>query len=284
MITCFSSLLLTLTIFFVAPKERTYVGSTPAHGMVRDFLGISFTDSIDFIRWKLELKPGSFDLQCQYGLAQAGTPGFVQEKKVAFAGQLSKKENQYYLQNKSKKLSLHEVNEDVLHFLDAHNQMLIGNGSYSYALNNQSPTKTDQFHIKPLPSTAKGPLVYEGRTPCQELAQLLGLNKSQACNKMKWYLIFFTDAVTQKPTYYLKGGIGYRPETMERGKWQIITGKQGRIIYQLTPDNGAYSLCLLKGDDNILFFIDNQGRLLVGNEDFSYTLNRRKQAYPPVYR
>jgi hypothetical protein len=38
------------------------------------------------------------------------------------------------------------------------------------------------------------------------------------------------------------------------------------------------SLNLLKGDDNILF-VDADGRLLVGNEDFSYTLNRREEEY-----
>ncbi len=52
----------------------------------------------------------------------------------------------------------------------------------------------------------------------------------------------------------------------------------------MTPDKQAYSLYLLKGDDNILFFVDPNGRLLVGNEDFSYTLNRRKEEYAPVFR
>jgi hypothetical protein len=100
---------------------------------------------------------------------------------------------------------------------------------------------------------------------------------------MKWYIIFYTDSLTGKPSYYLKGGIGYRKETMEKGKWQIIN-KDGRIIYQVIPDDQPYSLYLLKGDDNILFFMYPDGHLLVGNEDFSYTLNRRKEEYLPVRR
>ena len=68
---------------------------------------------------------------------------------------------------------------------------------------------------------------------------------------------------------------------MTRGSWQITTEQNGRIIYQLSCDKWSRSLNLLKGDDNILFFIDTNGRLLVGNEDYSYTLNRRKEAYPP---
>ena len=71
---------------------------------------------------------------------------------------------------------------------------------------------------------------------------------------------------------------------MERGKWQIITRENGRILYQVRPDDGAYTLYLLKGDDNILFFTDGNGQLLVGNEDFSYTLNRRKEEYPATYK
>lgn len=77
------------------------------------------------------------------------------------------------------------------------------------------------------------------------------------------------------------GGMGYKKETMARGRWQIVTERDGRIIYRVYSDKWTRSLSLLKGDDNILFFIDADWRLLVGNEDFSYTLNRRKAEYPP---
>ena len=177
-----------------------------------------------------------------------------------------------------------EVNASLLHLLDQRNSLLVGNGGYSYALNTTDPVKTDQFNIRPTPNSTAYPLVFEGRTPCQELSALLGLHKSAACNKMKWYIIFYADSLTGKPSYYLKGGIGYRKETMERGKWTIKTGKDGRIIYQVNPEKGKQSLYLLKGDDNILFFTDPNGRLLVGDEHFSYTLNRRKEEYPPVIR
>lgn len=272
-----------LVCCFAASAQRTYVGSTPAHGLVRAFLQISLTDSIDFIRWKLAINSRRYELQCQYGLARAGTPGFVNEKRVVFEGELSKTESHYYLQHKGKRLSMLEVNADLLHLLDQNNHLLIGNGGYSYALNNTAPVKTTQFNMHAEQSMTTAPLVFEGRTPCQELSTLLGLNKSEACNKMKWYIVFYTDSVTGKPSYYLKGGIGYRKETMERGKWQIIN-KDGKIIYQVNPDDRTYTLHLLKGDDNILFFIYPDGRLLVGNEHFSYTLNRRRKEYLPVRR
>jgi len=275
-------LIMALTCHFSTLDKQTYVGSTPAHVAVRDFLGISLTDSIDFIRWKLEFSSGKFELHCQYGLSKAGTSGFVNEKRVDFEGELVKKENYYHFKHNGTRISMLEVNTDLLHLLDQNNKMLIGNGGYSYTLNSTHPVKTDQFNIRPVQSTFKNPLVFEGRTPCQELSKLLNLNKSDACNKMKWYIIFYTDSMTGKPSYYQKGGIGYRKETMERGKWQIINGKDGRIIYHVIPDNRAYSLNLLKGDDNILFFVDTNGRLLVGNDDFSYTLNRRIKEYQPA--
>ena len=273
---------LVLICWLVVPAQQIYVGSTPAHVFVRDFLQISLTDSIDFIRWKFVVGSGRFELQCQYGLSKAGTSGFVNEKRVGFKGELSKTENHYYLKHNGKLLPILEVNANLLHLLDQHYKMLIGNGGYSYVLNSIAPAKTDHFNIQSEKSNAKSPLVFEGRTPCQELSTLLALNKSDACNKMKWYILFYTDSLSGKPSYYLKGGIGYRKETMERGNWEIITGINGRIIYKLNPDDRAYSLYLLKGDDNILFFIDSNGQLLVGNEDFSYTLNRRNEEYPKV--
>ncbi|HMH33129.1 MAG TPA: hypothetical protein VK543_08875 [Puia sp.] len=38
-------------------------------------------------------------------------------------------------------------------------------------------------------------------------------------------------------------------------------------------DQGAY-FYFLKGDENVLFVLDEKKQLRVGNEDFSYTLNR----------
>src|ERR1044072_3615183 len=115
---------------------RTYVGSTPADGVVRKFLGISLTDSIDFIRWKLDMDAGRFSLQCQYGLSQPSTPGFSNEQRVAFEGEASKLQNWYRLSHKGKTISILEVNTNVLQLLDESKQMLVGNGGYSYALNN----------------------------------------------------------------------------------------------------------------------------------------------------
>lgn len=259
---------------------QTYVGSTPAHATVREFLQISATDSIDFIRWKLELKPEKFTLQCQYGLSKPSTNGFSNEQRVAFEGKLTRSETGYQLTHHNKQLAIAELNANVLHLLDSSNGMLIGNGGYSYALNNASPVPTNEVHVRARPTNVSSPLVFEGRTPCNQIPGLLGITKSDACIKIKWYFQLHSDSLTGKPTYFQLAGNGYRKEHMARGTWQISTEPDGRIVYLLSFDQWSQPLRLLKGDDNILFFAGADGLPLVGNEDFSYTLNRRKAPYP----
>ncbi len=280
----FSFLFSVFICFASEAKQRFYAGSTPAHAVLRDFLQISPTDSIDFIRWKLEVGPGVFKLQCRYGLSAPSTPGFSNEKQVTFEGQITQSGNFYELKHTDKKVSLFEMNRNVWHFLDHHNRMLVGNGGYSYALNNLHPVEDNEVNIRPGQAARQDLRVFEGRTPCQDLSALLGLNKSEACNKMKWYILLYSDPLTGKPSHFLMGGIGYVKETMARGEWKIVTEPGGRSIYQLSSDRWTRPLNLLKGDDDILFFVDAAGRLLVGNENFSYTLNKRKEEYLPVKR
>ena len=67
---------------------------------------------------------------------------------------------------------------------------------------------------------------------------------------------------------------------MAKGKWEIFRGKDGRVIYKLDPDKGNFATYLVKVDDNTLFFTDADGNLLVGNKNFSYTLNRVQGKLP----
>lgn len=206
--------------FVAGANMQTYVGSTPAHAVVRDFIQISAIDSIDFIRWKLEFVSDIFKVQCRYGLAKAGTPGFSNERSVAFEGQLTKLKNNYYLKHKGKVISILEVNANVLHFLDRTNNMLPGNGGYSYALNSTQTVQVDGVNIRSAQTSIKSPLIFEGRTPCSDLPSLLGLKKSEACNKMKWYFIFYPDSITgHLPTFL------WAAWAIKRKRWQEAGGK-----------------------------------------------------------
>ena len=61
------------------------------------------------------------------------------------------------------------------------------------------------------------------------------------------------------------------------GKWKIVSGTAhhpNAIIYELEAASGHGAIRLFKADDNIMFFVGQDGRLMVGNAHFGYTLNR----------
>jgi hypothetical protein len=131
----------------------------------------------------------------------------------------------------------------------------------------QTPTK----HPIPKQSLVFG--IFEGRPPCQEIAKQLKMEVSAECTKIKWRLTLFHDPVTFKPTTYQM--LGRFPST--EGKWTTIKGTKSdpeAIVYHLNYDKPAISFYLLKGDDNVLFILDEQKDLRVGDSYLSYTLNR----------
>jgi hypothetical protein len=259
-------------------KETSYQGCTPADLTVRKFLDISLTDSIDFIRWNLVLRDGGYELSCRYGVGKPNTNGFINEQRVAFKGSLVKQDSYYRLLQGNKVLNILEVNLSVLHLLDENKQLLIGNGGFSYALNSKTPEKSVRFNYTSRPGPLPHLMAFQGRTPCKEISGIMGIQTSPECNKKKWYIILFTDS-TGKPSYYLQGGRQYRKESMERGRWEIVQ-KNGRTVYKLSAERYPNPFYLLSAGDSILFFTDAEGNLLVGNEDFSYTLNRTEDREP----
>jgi hypothetical protein len=272
------TIILLASVFFCTPYEdREFTGSTPVEATVRKFFGISLTDSIDFMRWKLKLRQDSYNLAVEYGLAKNGTPGFSNRKEILLDGKLRREGNYYYLVNQNKTLSILSINTNLLHLLDEKKSMLIGNGGFSYGLSNTHPVKTDQIEVSLSKPHINDLQVYEGRTPCQELSVAAGMNRGPECIKLKWYMILYADPVTHKPSYYLKGGRSFTRDKMEKGKWSISQSKDGRTIYTLSPEKQTYSFNLVQLDDNILVFTDKQGNLLAGDENFSYILNRKDE-------
>ncbi len=262
---------ITLLVSCASSKETNYTASTPADPLVRTFLGISLTDSIDFIRWKLSITDKKYSLECRYGIGKPNTNGFYDEKKVVLSGIVKKENNNYILENGKHGLKLVELNGNLLHILNNDNTLLIGGGGWSYALNNVASIATNQNNLTSKQSVLKDSIVFQGRTLCGDFS----INRpSQACIKMKWLIVFYANK--NEPTTYLLNRSNMRPLEYpgKKGTWRIITGKDGRIIYELTPDKETIPTYLLKLDEGVLIFTDAKGNLLVGNHDFSYTLNR----------
>ncbi|WP_162276956.1 copper resistance protein NlpE N-terminal domain-containing protein [Mucilaginibacter pedocola] len=138
------------------------------------------------------------------------------------------------------------------------------------------PEKTTSLKKLPFGPSVVG--VFDGRSPCQGMAKELQITVSPECFKIKWRLILYQDSVTKAPTTYHFEGIVYRNPARE-GKWAIIRGTKDRpnaIVYQLDPDKPEKSIYILKGDDNVLFFLDRNRNLMPGDENFAYTFNRTR--------
>jgi len=124
---CSAILSIILLTSCASGKETNYTGSTPADNVVRSFLGIPFSDSIDFIRWKLELTDRTFKLHCNYGIGKPNTNGFINGgKTIEFNGPVKFENSRYRLQNGDKTLTLAALNADVLHVLSTGDRLLVG--------------------------------------------------------------------------------------------------------------------------------------------------------------
>jgi hypothetical protein len=143
-------------------------------------------------------------------------------------------------------------------------------------------TPPESYTILPLET---GPAVFgifAGRTPYQGIARHLKKDANARGTKLKWLVTLFQNPATLTPTTYRLEGTLYRRNIRE-GKWSIVHGTEtdpNAIIYLLEPTQTEAELSLLKGDENILFFMDGHRKPLVGHAEFSYTLNREEAPHP----
>lgn len=139
--------------------------------------------------------------------------------------------------------------------------------------------------------------VYVGTTPCSGIIRPLHkISKEPDCRwsdchcaMVEWKLTLYRDPVTGKPTSYKltstnrfivkQTNMYSQPgtKTESQGKWTIGRGTKtnaNAVVYQLNPDKPEISLSLLKLSDNLLHVLDHERNLMIGNEFWSYTLNR----------
>jgi hypothetical protein len=117
---------------------------------------------------------------------------------------------------------------------------------------------------------------FDGRTPCQELAKQLHEQTIPECIKIKWRLTLYKNGPdTTSGTYSLEG-FKFHADNILKGRWQIIKGSKvdpNAIVYQLTHSLKG-SLFFLRADEDVLFFLDKDRSIMVGNQHFSYALYR----------
>ena len=276
---------------------------------VKSLLQIPADTKCEMMKWNLTLfrdpktsAPGEYKLIYEYGMAKQGTRDFMEGSKTTeLKGKWTigngTKENAkaeiYTLEAGSSPVSLSFLRPDqnILHLLDQDKNLMIGNGAWSYTLNNVNPIPAPivKFLLQPGPalrieadSVTVG--VFDGRTPCsKELLELNGISAS-GCQIIKCRLTLYQDSITHTPTtfqiytvYVGKGDTRYS----NTGKWKIFKGTKNdpeALVYVLEPDSGKpRSLVLLKADNNILFFLDENMNHMVGDTYTSFTLNRFKK-------
>ncbi|RZA01410.1 MAG: hypothetical protein EOP47_10700 [Sphingobacteriaceae bacterium] len=262
--------------------EMTLVGSTPADAPIKSLLGIAANKNVDFIKWDIDLinedngGPKKFSLTVNYGVSQPNTLGFINGgEKLNVNGSYSLQTGNIY--RLSNGISFLQVNNNIFQLLSHDGSLMKGGGGWSYTFNRKDPVAVTAKAIS-LVSTAFAPgdkstqVIFEGRTPCMEIAGGNQMAVKEDCFKLKWKFTLNRNPTTLQPSSFTMRQVDGTAKEIE-GKWTIIK-ENTAIIYKLEPSVGV-TFYLMAGDYNVLYFVDKNLNLYQGNKDFSYTLNRR---------
>jgi hypothetical protein len=287
--------------------KKTFEATTPCNDAVKEMLGIPANFKCEMIKWNLILSndskknPSTFDLVYTYGLAKQGTRGFTEDAKtIELKGkwriEKSKSKNNDIIitliaDNSPVSLSFLQPGQNLLHLLHKNKQLVNGTAAWSYTLNRTDPVtvSTGKFVPRLVSSTKLRGIsdtvgIFYGRTPCYKALREINNIPAEGCQIIKCKLVLLQDTNTHTPTNFIiqtiyvgKGDNKYSAT----GTWKLLQGTiddPAAVVYQLLPGQGKLQdqLLLVKADDNILYFIDNDTHLLVGNSYCSYTLNRGK--------
>ena len=160
------------------------------------------------------------------------------------------------------RISILQVNDNIFHILtpgSVFNQdasLMVGNAGWSYTLNRAPAVASTSLPVSVAGGSELRQAVLEGRTPCKEIAEIVKLAAGPECFKIKWRIKMELDGTFAMDTTLNR-------QATIRGTWRETDG-----VYRFSQ-----GFSLLVADENVVFFLDGNGRLLVGNEDFSYTLN-----------
>ena len=279
----------------------------PDGALAREFVGgIASTAAVHCISWRLTFSAqivdaisGTFKLAAAYEVPTRSNPNRGEAgPKVTSEGtweivkgakfNLAAPVYRLTTAKSGRTVSFVKVSDALLHLLDEDKSLMNGTGGWSCTLNRadaaekpgvESPTSEMSYTISP---RATGPNVFgvfEGRTPCNGISRELNRPEKAGCIKAKWRVTLYKNPETSAPTTYKVEGSLFRQGARE-GIWSIVHGiatDSKAIVYRLEPAAADPALLLLKGDDNVLFFLNQKQKPMVGHADFSYTLNRRQE-------
>jgi hypothetical protein len=277
-----------------APATATFVGTTPCGELVRGFVpGLAPGAPCHALTWRLEFIAGPAEgsrwaLSAVYGVPSASNPNvMVDGPRATVSGRLTVTDAEYRLASPQggRTLVFRRVSDGLIHLLGADEALAVGTAGWSYTLShaNQaekpaSPSMAPDmsYTISPRATGQSVFGIFEGRTPCNGIARELGMPSITGCLKVKWRVTLLQNPATAEPTSYKIESSLHRAQARQ-GSWRILregAPASGAAVYQLDGTSAEGPLLLLKGDENVLFFLNRQRQLLVGTVDFGYTLNR----------
>lgn len=275
-----------------SPNVAVFVGTSTCAGFAKLFLAIPAAENCDRIKWQLSLyDSGKYVLRREYGFhvdnrtyLSKGLTNIAGAWKTVKGGTSTPVLVQLSA-DKPNSIAFALVDQNVLHLLDANQNLAIGDSGASYTLSRdqKSSVLSTGGHGSSTEDELTSETIFSGRSPCREVAKDLNRPVAADCFKLKWALTLHRDPKTLAPTTYRLKGTLYRTENPDaehprEGKWKVIKGTKtnpNAVVYQLDAFGTDGPIFLLKADPNILFFVGKDGSLLIGNEDFSYTLNRQ---------
>ena len=143
------------------------------------------------------------------------------------------------------------------------------------------------------PAQPEKPFVYgvfTGTTPCNSVIRPLhAISPEAECSMVQWKLVLYMDMQTRKPSTYQLSSVNRffvretnmysQPgvNTESKGKWSKmkLTGLSlADSAVRLETGNPAKPVLLLPLGDKLLHVLDEDGKLMIGNPFFNYTLTR----------
>ena len=259
----------------------TFVSCTECPKDTRGFLNIPIDAKCDIVKWKLQVfSDGNYTLDAEWSynvdnrttkksgelIGSKGTwkvgrnnPGFSRSEIYVFAPN----------DRPTEWLPLLKLNDNMFQLMTKDKKMLPGGEGYANMLTRTDPVvdRSIDFALANPDITPKS-MTVSGRTPLKPLDKEMKITDNEDHAKIKWLIKFYAD-----------GRLEVR-EILEhvkdlKGKWTVEKGwkdNKDAIVYKLEFE--GYTLSLLKGSDDIYFFLTNDG-LVPGDQEFGTALIRR---------
>ena len=277
-------------------NAQIFVGITPCGEPIREFLRISTRTDCEIVRWDLTPSlgvnghPNTLRVTAEYGLEGQPLKRIKRDGKWAVDQGTPEHPDSavLWLELRGRELLLWRAGPHTVHFLDTDRNLLVGNSRRGYTLATafsekprRGPAPVLAFTAVPQPD---GPTVFgtfEGRTPCG-LSQVLGIPVPADCDKLDWRVTLFQDPQTRALTNYRLEGSLFPAGPREGAIRHLVSTAFNRDASVLKLEGAPVEqpVYLMRGDDNVFFFVDRTGDLGVGDRESGYVLYRRGPAVP----